>query len=439
MLIDGGQPAGTPAGAADTGAGAGAGGAAPATDTSSMSDMEILDSPSPVADPAAPSGDAVTPPPAADGAAADQPPPPVDDGPAWIKTIADEKLRAEALSDFESLKAFREAGFTDPAAAKAIAEVLPGGREQLDTLINNEKAVAEQQAAIQSGDPAKIQGVVDSWMQSSGDKFPLLFRSGAQKLAQANPAAWNEIAGELLKGTLEADGMGEMLSGLAGAIERGDAEFAGKFLQQAAQWAEKRGLVVGGKAATRTQDPEVARLRQEAEKAQNANTEMRTTAWNGSRESTIGDVRKSVNASIASALQNVLPENAAPQLKDRLTKEIYDGVNEQMGANSWLGNRITELIGTPDKPRLDATKADWQKAQELSANAAKGLVPKAAQKVIAEWTKITVLKGNETAARAAAAGQKTEVGSAGGAPSNGKAKLTKEQIASMSDMDILNS
>lgn len=420
-------------------AGAGTGGDSGAVaSTAGMSDEQILDSPATAgaADGAAGGGAATGVEATTDAAAAANADPnaaaAVDDAPAWLKALTDPTMLADAKTQWEQAKLYREA-FPDAASAKAIAEQLPGGKEQLEQLITTHKQIEAQDAALASNDLAQIGPVVGEFL--SGENAPTIFRAGAAHLAEKNPEAWAQLSGELLTSTLQADGMTDALAGLADAIKNEDSEYVGKFLTQAAQWAEKRGF--GGKAGARQENPDAARWKKEADTAKAATQELKTQGWNNTRQSAyVAPIQKEMGTAIDGKLADVLPEGTPAALKTRLTGEINEEIASVMNANAYLEKQIMALIGHPNKPRLEATEADWKKASELATNAAKAAVPKAAAKVLDAWTEMAVLKGNKTAAAAAAAGSKTEVGSQGG--SKTKKTPTQAELRGMTDEEILD-
>lgn len=444
---DGGAGAGAGGGAAASGgAGSGTGGGGGAADTSSLSDAEFLAT-TPAAEGEGTSTAIV--PAAKEGAAAAEAT--GEEGlvkldalgegePEWFATLK-EAEQAKAREIWQANQQYAE-HFKTPAELKDFFKDLPGGREQVTALQTLSKEVGELDAAIEGNTPEGNGQVVERYLSMAPDKGLGLMRASAHHLAKANPEGWNQLSTELIDASLKSAGIGASFATVAQAIkEMRDAATAsdGEAFGKAAQ------KLLGAPQQERAEDPNVVRARTEAANAATERDKALATTWETNVASSIAAVETMVRQDIGIALSKVLMESTKPETRKDLSDKIYNEINLQVGANAWLRSQIAQLVGQRNDKNsfsgmlLNAPKSDFEKAVQLSKDAAKPLVTAAVRKVVSAWAK--ELAATNLAARDKAKGgaSRVDVGGSSRAAAAGAGVITEDMVRdeNLSDEELL--
>lgn len=395
--------------------------------TASMTDEQIMDLPA-AAPPAAPdapdggaaAGDASKPAEAAAAApdaakaAQDAPKPPAE---AAELAHVPEKYREMAKSDPELAAVFSE--------VKAMREALPEGLKSIEELRAVKQQTEQQDAAWYSGDPAQQRSVLESMHQNDPEAFLSGFRASSQLLAERNPQAYSQVAGELVRGTLAQAGFDRFATSARQAVQDGDTEVQGQLLQEMLGWLEHNAQV--GLPAEKKLEQERSHWaqREQARVEQDLATEKR------SFETFNGEISRQTQEQTAAAIQEtlgkLLPTAFPVEMRERIVREVQESVDKSVRGNADLQKRIGDLYGAllppGSRPQghkgplgLRMTAENQKRIVEFIAGQTKALVSSAAAAILPVWTKNFVATQADKTAKAASAASRVDVQSGGAAP-----------------------
>jgi ribosomal protein S20 len=356
--------------------------------------------------------------------------------PEWFANVKDAEAAAKARELWKANQEYAE-HFKTPAELKEFFKDLPGGRDQVAALQTLSKEVTELDTAIESNTPESNLTVAERYLGMAPDKGIGLFRASAHHLAKANPEGWNQISGELVDATLKASGIGASLAVVSQAIkEMRDAATAqdGEAFGKAAQ------KLLGTPQAERQEDPAVVRARQEAQSAATERDKALTTTWQNSVNTNVSAVETMLRQDIGTALSKVLMESTKAETRKDLADKIIKEVDGQMGANAWLRSQIQSLVGSHQQMNLRASKEEFEKALQLSKDAAKPLISAAVRKVVSAWAKELAASNQAARDKAKGGAARQDVGATSAAKATGKGVLTEAMIRdeNLDDLDILS-
>ena len=430
--------AGAGGGAAAGGAGGGTGGGGGAADTSSLSDAEFLaNTPAETTD----TGSAIV---KTEAAAAETTgeealikPGALEDGePEWFASVKDAEHAKQARELWTANQEYQK-HFKTPAEMAEFFKDLPGGRDQVAALQTLSKEVTELDSAIEANTPEGNTQVVERYLSMAPDKGLGLVRASAHHLAKANPEGWQQLSTELVNATLKSAGIGADLAVVSQAIkEMRDAATAqdGEAFGRAAQ------KLLGAPPAERQEDPNVVRARTEAANAASERDKALAITWENSVNTNVAAVETMLRQDIGVALSKVLMESTKESTRKELADKIIKEVDGQMGANAWLRSQIQQLVGSHQQKNLRAAKEDFDKALQLSKDAAKPLVIAAVRKVVTAWAKELAATNQAARDKAKGGAARVDVGGTARAAAAGAGVITEEMVRdqNLSDEELLN-
>lgn len=357
-----------------------------------------------------------------------------ESAPEWLAKVSDKGALAEVQKLLDLKKAF-DARFKDSADLESFFADLPGGREQITALQTLAKETSELDSALEGNDFAGHVSVAERVLSQAPQNAASITRAWAQTLAKTNPQAWNQVSSELVNSTLKAAGLPVALNDLLGAVKDMKSAIAANDGDAFGRAASK---LLGELPRETQEDPRITEANRSAETARAERDRTLGTQWTGSQTNAVQSIRSGLEQQINGIFSKVLPKSIADGTRNDLRGKILNEINSQMASNTWVGSQIADLVGTPQQPKLNATAADWNKAIELSKNAANGLVTSAVRKVVKAWTNEQLLANREALNRAKKGATRTDVGSGNvRAKTNGKGPINRETLAKMSDEEFL--
>ena len=347
-----------------------------------------------------------------------------DAPPEWLKPfLADEKAGPGLKSLWEQHQAYREV-FPTVAEARALKELFPGGVNDAKQLQARGEDAARMDAAYFSGDTRAQAQLAEYLLRDNPRAFHAMLRQSAQVLAARDPQALEEIArGALGPGRAPLSSEAPSASSAQAlrpekARAQDDAPIAREFHRQREGLERERGAIT--------------RAREEFDRErQHFRAEQFASFRESANEAVVGQVRQSIEQTIA----RVLPRDVSEGARKRIADDIFNEVNTALQNDPALTPQIAGLLR---QWRFDEpTRAQ---VVNLIYARAKSLVPTVAKRIVTDWTS-SVLSANrqKTSKQQASASRVDIVG--GGAPGTlGKRSLTPRDIdySKTSDDEILS-
>jgi len=420
--------------------------AAAPTSTAGLSDEQILelDSPAP-AQPDAPA----------------EPAKPADAEPA--KPAADapdlahipEKYRADAdlVKIFNEHKAWGDLG-AKIEDIKALREALPEGLKQIEELRTIQRETQEQDAAWYSKDPQQQRASLESIYANDPEAFASGFRVSSQLLAERNPQAYAQVAGDLVRGTLTQAGFDQFAEAARKAVQSGDSEAQGELLNEMLGWMERNakvGLSAEQRLANHQRDSQQQAQSRLEEQVATERRGLETFNTEMSRQA-----QEQVTAAVTETLGKLLPKEFPAAMRARIAKEIQEGVDKAARENPDVQKRVQELYGALIPPGYNAqghkgaiglrlTPQHQKAIADFIAGHSKGLIAATAEKILPEWTANFMAAQTNKTEKADAAASRADVQSGGAAPALKPANASdqvraveKERGRRLTDEEILD-
>ena len=333
--------------------------------------------------------------------------------PDWLAKVTDPAVKSEV----EKLLAMQSkfAGlFKDDADFETFKTEYPGGREQIaaERVLSNQ--VTQQDATIAANTPEGNATIAGQYLTAAPDGGAGLFRAAAAHLSKTQPEAWANIGSELVNSTLKASGIGVDLPTLTGtlneirsAIQADDQTAFGNAVSK----------LLGKPAQEKQGDPRIEKAQEAERTARAAERTAKVQVWENSVGKAIETSQNHVRQSVGTALsakdsqgRPLIPASIPAKQREELAERIFKEVDSQMGADGWLMSQIFNLVGSRngDKQNLAADKTHFDKATELSKQAANRILPSVVRKQVSEWARalaassreaIDKAKGNPTTQR----------------------------------------
>jgi hypothetical protein len=437
--------AGGSGGSSTTSAGGSGGGAGGGADTSAMSDAEFLGTQAPAAETTKESTTIV---PAEKTAAAETA---GEEGlikpgalekeegePEWFETVKDAKASAAARELWKANQLYAK-HFAKPEDVETFFKDLPGGRDQVSALLTLGKEVGELDAAIEGTDFNGHLSVAERVLGQAPENAVSMTRAWAQAVSKSQPQAWNQISTELVDSTLKAAGVGVNLSTLLTglremrqAIQAQDAEAFGRAASKLIAEPEK----------VAQEDPNLVKLRTDAEKAQQESNRLLTESWETNVNQNVSVAEQHVRQQAGTKLSAILMDSTPQKTRDKLLDEIVAEVGTQVSANQWVVSQISSLVGSRSNNarNLQASKDDWAKALQLSKDAASAaLISAAVRKTVSAWAKDNADTNKAARDKAKGGAARVDVGGSS-QPKPGKGQVTLDMVKdrNVSDEELLN-
>ncbi len=358
--------------------------------------------------------------------------------------------------------------FATVEEAQGFRELAPGGIEELKGKVQAGVEARAENAEFASGDPARQAAALQSIAADMPEAFAAGVKPYLDTLKTVNPAAFTEVGLGLAKEALEADGVPALLGPIRAALQAGDnitpeqERAAGEALAQLIGWADKAGFTEGtapaGKAKPATQQlsPEIQKALDENKRYREAEHQQIVETFNGWHKGNEKAYRDAIDPEIAPLVDAAVPKNmpavARKELAARLSREIYDGIDEQLKADVDLGERLYQVTFgmTPAQIRAagqgrSSARDPWRVAGEqtgkqilnLNLGRAKQLLRTVAPKVLNPFAEATVAANNARVEKENSNGARVEVNAGAPAAAVRKSKLTPKDVRGMSDEAIL--
>lgn len=358
-----------------------------------------------------------------------------------------EALRGnEKLADMFFAHRDYQTAFGTPAEAKTVADAIGqiGGAAKLSEQLADLKSFRDTDTAYFSKDVSTIEQMHDRMVRealTSNDTQTYLrnFYAGAKALAQWMPAAYEQIAMQILPSALESSGFSQIVRFAEQLVNGGkDASGLGKHLVDYAKALADAGKAPeqGGEQRNAATDQDRQKLNQDREHFEQSVRQ----EWNrGTDEQIRSGIREDVAALVKSTLGDGTPAGAVSRIVDNVADEL----DKALRADQELTKQIVDAFAPMREQGNKALTPELrEKVSQLMRAAAKRLVPKVAETVINDWTSNVMGRHQERSKKQAAAAGKTDVGSGSGPAStrmpSTKLERGKVDYTKLSDDEILN-
>ena len=198
--------------------------------------------------------------------------------PEWLETAPDELrglLSSNAVSaaakewlkkTFEEFTGFKEGLTGDPEVSAELADLFPGGIEDIRSAHENAQTFQREMAQYASGDPAQQTEMLSALLQQNADAFVAMVPVGLDLLKQTLRDDWTQVASNMSREYLDTitdgnfpkffDGLVELAAKYNGLADTNPEEAAklasrlgGTALQMADWWTGAKGKLGYDKAA----------------------------------------------------------------------------------------------------------------------------------------------------------------------------------------------
>ncbi|HEX2714073.1 MAG TPA: hypothetical protein VHM88_17910, partial [Candidatus Acidoferrales bacterium] len=325
---------------------------------------------------------------------------------------------------WEQHQAYRQI-FPTVAEARALKELFPGGVNDAKQLQARAEDAARIDAAYFSGDTRAQAQLAEYLLRDNPRAFHAMLRQSAQVLAARDPHALEEIARGALghrRATARSEEATSASSAQALRPEKGVAEddtpIAREFHRQREDLERERGAIT--------------RAREEFDRErQHFRAEQFASFRESANEAVVGQVRQSIEQTIA----RVLPRDVAEGARKRIADHIFNEVNTALQNDPALTPQIAGLLR---QWRFDEpTRAQ---VVNLIYARAKSLIPTVTKRIVTDWTSSVLSANRQKTSKQQAAASRVDIVGGGGPGTLGKRSLTPRDIdySKTSDDDILS-
>jgi hypothetical protein len=354
-------------------------------------------------------------------------PEPVDDL-KWMRPLLNDKTFGPKLQSMhDRLLAFQEL-YPTVADARTVKELLPGGAEELKTLISKSRETDEMDLQYFSHDADAQKGFAENLYRDDPEAFQSMVQIGIDLIRSQQPQEYayltQHLVGESLNGEKVWDWL-EYIHEAAGKVAGNEGVI--QLLNQFAGVFQKYGL--GPRTAA---DPNLERVN-----AARTDFDRERQSWHAERTREFNnDANKGVVAKmdteIGSQLTKLLPKTS-DNLRGRMARDVHDEIQKAIGQDAGLKLRLANLIRTGG-----INRQTQEQVINLLVSKARLIMPGAVKRVVGEYTASITARNAEVTTRQTAAASRVDV-SGGSRPKTGPRSLTPEDARNMSFEDILNS
>ena len=353
-------------------------------------------------------------------------PEPVDDL-KWMRPLLNDKVFGPKLQSMhDRLLAFQEL-YPTVADARAIKELLPGGSEELKTLIGKSREVDEMDLQYFSHDQEEQKGFAQNLYRDDPEAFQSMVQIGLDLIKGQNPQEYAYLTQHLIGESLGSEKVWDWLEYIHEAATKSGAEDVAQLLNQFAGVFQKFGL--GPKAS---QDPSMTLVNQQRSEVERERDALKAERQRDFSASVHQSVQASLDTDVNAQLSKLLPKTS-DGLRARIARDVHSEIQKAVNGDAGLKLRLANLTRTGG-----INRQTQEQVVNLLTSKAKQIMPGAVKRVVNEYTASVMASRKEVTDKQAAAASRVDVAS-GARPGTGVRPLTREEANSMSFEDILNS
>ncbi len=353
-------------------------------------------------------------------------PEPVDDL-KWMRPLLNDKVFGPKLQSMhDRLLAFQEI-YPTVADARTIKELLPGGSEELKTLIGKSKEVDEMDLQYFSHDPEEQKGFAQNLYKDDPEAFQGMVQIGLDLIKGQNPQEFAYLTQHLVGESLGTEKVWDWLEYIHEAATKSGAEEVATLLNQFAGVFQKYGL--GPRA---TQDPNMTLVNQQRSELERKYQQLETERQRDFNSAVEQSVQTGLDTDVNAQLAKLLPKTS-DGLRARIARDVHSEIQNAVRGDAGLKLRLSNLMRTGG-----VNRQTQEQVANLLTSKARAILPGAVKRVVNEYTASVMASRNEVKEKQTAAASRVDV-SSGARPGTGVRPLTREEAKDMSFEDILNS
>jgi len=351
--------------------------------------------------------------------------------PDWLKGLLKNAEQAPIAKEVQRLwdqhQAMRELVPTIQEA-RGWRETFPGGLVEAKAVVAKALELDEADAQFESGDPQYFAELHESNPQA----FVQAFTQSAQLLAERDPNAYREIAGSVLRSTLESEKFPVHMDAMRQALEKDDVESLKELTKALVGWSGKMGITVKAEARL---DPERQKFERERAAFNKEKQEAATTRFEDFNSKLISSATNEVRMLVEAKLTPILPKGMNSWAKGKLVDDVISSVSQSLAENKSHMKQVTNIIRSQG-----ITDASMKQIVNLKAGLAKLMVSDLIKQAMAAYTGTAVNANKEKNAKENQAAARTDISGGAGPRPTGKQlpKIGSPEHRKMSDEDIIN-
>lgn len=353
-------------------------------------------------------------------------PEPIDDL-KWMRPLLNDKAFGPKLQSMhDRLLAFQEL-YPTVADARAFKELIPGGVEELKSLVAKSREVDEMDLQYFSHDVEEQKNFMQNLYRDDPEAFTTGLQVGLDLIKSQSPQEWEYLTQHFVGKSLEGEKVWEWLEYIhENAVKSGATDVA-QLLNQFAGVFQKYGIGPKGQV-----DPNMERVNAARSEVEAKYQQLEAQQRQDFNAETDRNVTSTLDTAIGTELTRLLPRTS-DSLRGKIARDVHSEIQKAVGADAGLKLRLANLIRSGG-----INRQTQEQVSNLLVSKAKLVLPGAVKRVVNEYTASIMQTRQEVTTKQSAAASRPDV-SGGSRPRTGNRALTREEANAMSFEDILNS
>lgn len=353
-------------------------------------------------------------------------PEPIDDL-KWMRPLLNDKAFGPKLQSMhDRLLAFQEL-YPTVADARAFKELIPGGVEELKSLVAKSREVDEMDLQYFSHDVEEQRNFMQNLYRDDPEAFTTGLQVGLDLIKAQSPQEWEYLTQHFVGKSLEGEKVWDWLEYIhENAVKSGATDVA-QLLNQFAGVFQKYGIGPKGQA-----DPNMERVNAARSEVEARYQQLEAQQRRDFNAETDRNVTSTLDTAIGTELTRLLPRTS-DSLRGKIARDVHSEIQKAVGADAGLKLRLANLIRSGG-----INRQTQEQVSNLLVSKAKLVLPGAVKRVVNEYTASIMQTRQEVTTKQSAAASRPDV-SGGSRPRTGNRALTREEANAMSFEDILNS
>jgi len=354
------------------------------------------------------------------------PPEPVDDL-KWMRPLLNDKAFGPKLQSMhDKLLAYQELHPT-VADLRAIKDLVPGGVEELKSLVAKSKEVDEMDLQYFSHDQETQRDFMQNLYRDDPEAFTSGLQVGLELIKAQSPQDWAYLTQHYVGQSLESEKVWDWLEYIHESAVKAGATDIAQLLNQFAGTFQKYGL-----GPREQQDPNLQRVNAARSEVELKYQRLEAERQQDFRAETDRNVTSVLDNAIGTELTRLLPKTSEG-LRAKIARDVHSEIQKAVGSDAGLKLRLANLMRTGG-----INRQTQEQVSNLLVSKAKLVMPGAVKRVVNEYTASIMSARREVDTKQAAAASRTDV-SGGSRPRTGPRPLTLSEAKDMSFEDILAS
>jgi hypothetical protein len=354
------------------------------------------------------------------------PPEPVDDL-KWMRPLLNDKVFGPKLQSMhDKLLAYQELHPT-VADLRAVKELVPGGVEELKSLVAKSKEVDEMDLQYFSHDQDTQRDFMQNLYRDDPEAFTSGLQVGLDLIKAQSPQEWAYLTQHYVGESLQSEKVWDWLEYIHESAVKAGATDVAQLLNQFAGTFQKYGL-----GPREQQDPNLQRVNAARSEVELKYQRLEAERQQDFRAETDRNVTSVLDNAIGSELTRLLPKTSEG-LRSKIARDVHSEIQKAIGGDAGLKLRLANLMRTGG-----INRQTQEQVSNLLVSKAKLVMPGAVKRVVNEYTASIMSARKEVDSKQTAAASRVDV-SGGSRPRTGPRPLTREEAKGMSFEDILGS